>query len=118
MGLSGMNGFMGRLADHLKEWREDYFLDGAFARKLLWLLAVVFLVLLLLGWYWSNEPKLFDVQQGLERYPAASGRQRYRVCVDQGCRNLAGKAPAVFSPTISRPPVCGSTICPAGNMAR
>ncbi|UTW46670.1 DUF2333 family protein [bacterium SCSIO 12696] len=60
---------MASFKERLNEWREDYLVERSFVKHLLWFLLALFVVLLLVGWYWSQEPEPFDVRSGISDYP-------------------------------------------------
>ena len=70
--LSGVNTVIAGMRERFKEWREDYLMERSFVRHLLWFLLALFLVLLLVGWFWSKEPEPFDVQAGSGFQPVGS----------------------------------------------
>lgn len=69
----------GKLSDfirHRKEDFQDYLGGGVVARIAGVVLAVYFLAAIVLGWYWSSEPELFDVNQVAQQKAEEMSRER------------------------------------------
>ena len=69
----------GKIADfirHRKEDFQDYLGGGVVARIAGVVVGVYFLAALVLGWYWSSEPELVDVNQYAEQKAKELGRDR------------------------------------------
>ncbi|MDX1452835.1 MAG: DUF2333 family protein, partial [Oleiphilaceae bacterium] len=60
---------------HRKEDMQDYLGGGAIAKLLGVLVAVYLLIAVVLGWWWSSEPDLFDVEANAKASAQANERQ-------------------------------------------